>query len=125
MPTAGLPTLIELDYVEPNPNGSFRACINCVFWARSSRCAVHAPSLRVAAEAVCSQYIFGAPSNIRRSLPLAPLDPHFTGLIKTKEGGSACANCAWYNSDASRCMRADGSPKVSALGCCDAWKQAR
>jgi hypothetical protein len=122
MPAAPPPTLVELDYVAPTPDREARVCGNCVFWGRDRRCAVHAPSLPVDIMAVCSQYIFGEPSRTRRSLPLAPLDPHFTGLVRTRMG-SACTTCSWYG-EGSRCRRAAGTPKVAALGCCDAWHEA-
>lgn len=124
----GLPTLLELLYVGPNPDGSRKKCGNCWKWAMDQRC------LEVEGEIkegqVCSLHIYGKPQDKMVDMGQALLSRARAGLIETPEGeGTSCDNCKYYQAEESLCRRArepdspDPGTKVDPKGCCNGWDQ--
>lgn len=129
VPEAGRPELWGVVYGEPNHNGERKNCLNCVFWATSQQCALHAPEVYISAAAVCGYHVPGSPSNTRPDLPgLEPLKPMLSGL-SVVPAGTSCDSCRWYevkevdSGDCHAVDTPDGMPaSVSALGCCARWE---
>jgi hypothetical protein len=122
---AALPKPWGVLYARPNPDGNRKACGNCFMWAKTERCWIHAPGLKVPADAVCGYHVFGPPSDARPEIELlAPVDPAYSGL-EVVEGGTSCDVCRYYETEtpsSGRChaVRDDvgAFAEVEAMGCC-------
>lgn len=97
-----LPTLQEVGYCPPNPDGSRQQCRNCFLWLSAKvECAVHDPSVIVPPDAVCGAHIYGKPQDqiddsarlLRERLQ--PLTPELSGLCQVN-GGASCDRCTMY-----------------------------
>jgi hypothetical protein len=118
---ARLPTLPEVTYAAPNPEGSRKACRNCVFFATADQaCLIFAKDVTVKPTMVCGYHVPGSPGKDWIKLPLDPQDPKMAGMIPTKDGTS-CDLCTYY--DVGRCRGVSGPNKVQAKGCCTRWSQ--
>ncbi len=130
-PEASLPTPSEVLYSAPNPNGTRKACINCVLYIPRTRvCAIHAANVGVHPNAVCGYHVFGEPNgNTLKRVNMLPVDPKTSGLVRTT-GGTSCDSCAHYTPmgqtqgvcDAVRGFDAEEpQAHVESLGCCARW----
>lgn len=136
MERASLPTLSEVLYTPPNPNGMNKMCGNCVFYAYAQkRCFLHSPSLAIDTAAVCGYHVY---SQVQRRVWLeAPnlqvVTPQQSGLVQTQGAGAACDNCEYYaakeGENDGECMATvdgTGLPSlVEGKGCCARWNVRR
>ena len=127
---ASLPTLPEVMYTQPNPDGSAKACRNCVMYAtQRGQCYLHDPGLSIRPNAICSYHVYcPTPMRIFTSvIPMRPLQPDESRLRDT-EGGAACEGCCYYagGDEKGECMAAVGEwgepAKVEAKGLCSRWE---
>ncbi len=131
---APLPTLSEVVYTPPNPDGSNKACKNCVFYATGrGQCYIHSPGLTIAPLAVCGYHVFCfAPMRIFTSVvKMLPLTPEQSGLIETT-AGTSCDSCCYFaaskgegqNGECMATVDEHGMPAaVEAKGCCARYDQ--
>lgn len=123
----GLPTLDQVLYARPNPDGSRKACENCMFWARSNQCAIHSRDLTIGASAICGYHVFGQPTKVREDRGQDPIEPELSGLAQVP-GGTSCDTCRWYEGRAAGglCNAVSngegGRASVDAKGCCARWQ---
>lgn len=129
------PSPDQVLYVKPTGTGEGRLCRNCVLWdASGQRCVIHKKSLRVNAEMVCGYHVYGKP--LARWIDFSgiePVDPNLSGLVQVSEPGTACGNCAAFESAGDRttaglCLGVGTEVKngwkpaqVDAYGCCSRW----
>ncbi len=123
-----LPTLSDVVYTPPNPDGSRKLCNNCCLYVRPAfRCILHAKSQVVIPHAVCGYHVFGRVLEAQPAGFLAlALTPQQSGLIPTT--GTSCDRCVWYEPTRGKAggvchgAQEDGEPApVEALGCCSRW----
>jgi len=125
--TVPLPTLADVLYAKPSPDGSRKQCANCMMWMPEGRqCAIMASSYLVPGDAICGYHVFGVPKDHERAAGMVPIDPAMSGFEQVR-GGTSCDNCAQYDSKGSTChavVGADGSgnARVAARGCCTRWR---
>lgn len=123
----------EALYARPNPDGTRKACQNCVQWVESAeQCLLMDEDVVVPAEAICGYHVFGKLSDgvaemILQQRTIAPIDPEFSGFDTA--GGTSCDRCAHY----AAMSPADGKCKllldpdedtdftVEPLACCAHW----
>jgi hypothetical protein len=125
------PTLSDVVYATPNPDGSRKACANCFLYIGAvGRCVIHAPDLPIRPSAVCGYHVFGVPlEEMPPMIEVEPQDPALTGLINAH--GTSCDICTWYErktKDRGIChgvIDDKGAPAgVQALGCCARWARS-
>lgn len=124
-----LPRQVDCCYTPPNPDGSKKACANCVMYATGDRsCYIHDPNLPIDEMDVCNYHVFGQPMvSFEKRLPMLPLQPEQSGLIST-EDGTSCSSCVHYDTVHSRCFALANEfhndyAEVEPLGCCTLWEQ--
>ncbi len=136
------PTPADVLYVAPTGTGEGRLCRNCVLWdSGGGRCVIHRKSVRVNATMVCGYHIYGQPLASWVAFPgIQPVEAATSGLIQVAEPGTACGNCAAFESAGGRstagmCLavgevvRGSWAAKpgswrpaqVDAFGCCTRW----
>lgn len=119
------PTLAEVLYTPPNPDGSTKSCGNCVLYETARQtCYIHDPKLIISPEMVCGYHVYGEPmERFEYRLPMLPVTPEQSGLVLV-EGGTSCSSCKYYDQLESQChaTQNDGEPPfVDPLGCCARW----
>lgn len=84
-------------YRHPNPDGSRKACRNCIMWvSEEDRCVIHARGQEVDASQVCGYHIFGQPMVKWMDHPgIQPVTPDISGL-RNAGGGVACGSCRFF-----------------------------
>lgn len=94
---APLPKAWGVLYRHPNPDGSRKRCVNCVFWVPSKGlCTLHAADIRVDAQDTCGFHIFGEPAdNWNMFSGIQHVKPEMSGL-RDAGSGVSCANCKYY-----------------------------
>ncbi len=125
-----IPTLSDVLYQPPNPDGSRKRCDNCCMFlpnGLSPRCFIHAADKFISSQMVCGYHVYGTPMAVHprvgRAVP--GVEPELSGLIWTL--GTSCDRCVWYQAedeDTGLCMsvrEGDGPAEVEALGCCARW----
>lgn len=126
-----LPTAAEALYASPNPDGSVKACRNCMMWSRDERCSIHAADLRVKGSQVCGLHVFGDAMPERMAHPgMKVVVPEESGLISTPDGaGTSCGGCQHFSptsKEGGLCAAVttedhqDMLP-VAKMGCCARW----
>jgi hypothetical protein len=128
-------------YVHPNPDGSRKACRNCIMWvAGQDRRVVHEKNLPITAEHVCGYHVYGKPMRRWTDHPgIDPLDPNLSGLDMVP-GGTSCDICREYlpaprvfpaaeeGVVMGRCQVVIDQNRMPApvdpLGCCARWVRA-
>ena len=92
----GAPKLADMAYARPNPDGSRKSCLNCVFWARGGACGLFPPGTYIPGDAFCSRHVFGTPGDEALFLPgVAHLSPDAAKLVQVP-GGASCDRCDCY-----------------------------
>jgi len=82
-------------YRHPNPDGSRKACRNCIFFiVEKDRCALHSPDLKVTDDLWCGYHIFGPPTG-RPHEGMQTVTPDISGL-RPVGAGAACGGCRFY-----------------------------
>lgn len=129
---AGLPKTWGVLFAYPNPDGSRKACANCLMWVRTQTCMVHEPTLAVPMNAVCGYHIYGEPHLEREHdhKKVQFLDPELSGLEQVP-GGTSCDRCKWYEPQMPNqglcnavLENESNSPAlVEALACCARWEK--
>ncbi len=125
---APLPFAWGVLYRHPNPDGSRKACKNCMMWVSGEdACMIHDRGVDVPASFVCGFHVYGAPVEKWMDHPggREPVQPELSGLREAGSGVS-CANCRYYqprNGEAGLCLavaKEDRRPPqpVEALGWC-------
>lgn len=94
---APLPFAWGVLYRPPNPDGSRKRCVNCIFWVeRELRCVLHEADVQVDAQDTCGFHIFGEPATKWDLYSgIQHLKPELSGLREAGSGLS-CANCKYY-----------------------------
>lgn len=128
------PTLAEVLYSPPNPNGTRKACMNCVLWfASDENCLIHDMDVVAPADAICGYHVFGSPmpGAYVQHPGMMPVTPELSGLIQVT-GGTSCDRCHWYRKRSGTegtCVavreldgESDTDALVSGLGCCTRWE---
>lgn len=84
-------------YRHPNPDGTRKACGNCIMWVSGEgRCVIHERNQPVAADQMCGYHIFGVPMEKWMDHPgMQPVTPDISGL-RWVGPGAACASCKFY-----------------------------
>lgn len=126
---APLPEAWGVLYARPNKDGTFKQCLNCVFYSLRQSCAIHEPEVVVPPDATCGYHVHGRPSSEPLKLGvLGPVPPELSGLQQVA-GGSSCSRCRWFErSGAGRgiCLAVldqHGAPAmVEEKGCCARWE---
>lgn len=123
-----LPETWGVLYAHPNPDGSRKACENCMMWITSGECGIHEPGLAVPRNATCGYHVFGMPMDERMEHPgIQYVDPMNSGLEETEEGTS-CDICRHFevtdgNTGICHAVALDGIPAdVHPRGCCARWE---
>jgi hypothetical protein len=127
-PAAPLPLPNGALYRDPNPDGSRKACANCIMWsATSDQCVIHSPDVPVTRAMMCGFHVFGQPMAKWMDLPgIDYVKPELSGL-RLAGPGVSCASCEFYraqNGQKGLCMGVskpeDRKPPVpvEALGWC-------
>lgn len=95
--SAPLPKVTGALYRHPNPDGSRKACRNCIMWVSSeNRCAIHGKDQAVTGDLVCGYHIFGTPMEKGMDHPgMQAVTPDVSGL-RPAGPGVACASCRFY-----------------------------
>jgi hypothetical protein len=138
---APLPTLAEVLYCPPNPDGSHKMCGNCFAYATGKgQCYIHDPTLVIRPTSICGYHVFCfAPLKMFTSLvKMQPVKPEFSGLQQT-EHGVDCDGCKYYaetgeatdagevSHEVGECLAtcdSMGMPgRVEAKGACARWKR--
>jgi hypothetical protein len=130
------PTPADVLYVEPNPDGTRKACGNCWKFVRTGACLeVLGP---ISPTQNCGYYVFGVSQDAELSVQVFKCSPELAGLIQAPPGGTCCGNCKAYQPGdygsptptdkklaEGRCsMVQDGEGNdavVRELGCCSRW----
>lgn len=130
-----LPRPSDVLYAPPNPDGSRKRCLNCMFYADVDvRCIVLGRDVEVTGDMVCGLHTFGAPQMYTTALGTggeARAQPEELGLIVAPIDGTSCDGCTFYtaNDPVSGTCRAVadefGQFRVAALGCCARWQPAQ
>lgn len=123
-----MPSLAEVLYSDPNPDGSRKNCKNCVMMAsQTNECYIFDPEFKVKPDWVCGYHVYGEQMReFRYRLPIHPAIPEKSGYVEAKEG-SSCDLCKYYDKidqDSGKCAAVYESGKpatVAALGCCTRW----
>lgn len=121
---ASLPTLPELLYAFPNPDGEGKKCGNCVSYARGDqRCFIHEPSLKIADNQVCGYHVNGEPvERFDRTPKMDPVTPEFSGLVTTLDGAYCGVCCHFSMGECNAAQEEGGFARVEDLACCARWK---
>lgn len=84
-------------YRHPNPDGTRKACGNCVFWdSADERCVIHPLNVEVKASFWCGYHIFGKPLESWVHFEnIQPVTPDLSGLIDAGPGVN-CGSCKFY-----------------------------
>jgi hypothetical protein len=84
-------------YRHPDPDGSRKACRNCVlFVSDEDRCVIHHRDQEIDAAQLCGYHVFGTPMKTWMELPgIQPVTPDISGL-RWVGPGAACASCRFY-----------------------------
>jgi len=119
------PTLPQVLYTEPNPDGSAKRCGNCYMWVdngkrNGNQCIIHEKSLDVDSNQICGYHIFGKPRDGWRIINLDPVNPKYSGLKRAKSG-AICGNC--QNFIGGRCQAVREKAKVHPKGGCVLWEK--
>lgn len=123
------PSLADVLYVEPAPDGAHRNCKNCVLWVPvMEACTIHGSAVDVTEDSVCGYHVFGPPSKQWKDFKgIQVVNPKFSGLIHAK-GGTACENCRYYNpieEEEGVCSAVFKKERTNAhvhpKGCCTRW----
>ncbi len=97
IPPGPLPTYFEAVYKKANPDGTRKACSNCIMFVKGeNKCVIHPKDLTVRAHYWCGYHIFGEAMKKWMDHPgMQPVDSAFSGL-RLAGGGLACDNCVYY-----------------------------
>lgn len=118
-------------YLEPKTDKDrkdFAQCGTCfMFMPGKERCSIFPEDFKVVAEASCSLYVKGQPSDHQAFHP--PVDPKAAGYVK---GQVRCENCKWLDPGKKCGFFAylnekmsdtfDIDETVDPKGCCNAWE---
>jgi len=129
---APAPTPAGVLYTHPNPDTSQKRCENCMLWARTDQCLIHAPHVQVTAGLVCGYHVFGSPHEEFEEHGADPVDPELSGLCDPGPEGASCGRCRWFTQGAAGGLcRAVSDPytgkppvPVEAGGCCARFELA-
>lgn len=128
---AALPTLREVAYTSPNPDGSRKNCLNCTLWAMEPElCLLHGPDVLAGADFVCSYHVYGRPAQKLEYRPQqAYLDPECSGLTQASQG-STCDRCRYFETRGMgdgicrAVIGEEGEPAiVQAFARCSRWEE--
>lgn len=117
-------------YVPPAPGFTRRSCDNCCLWITpGDECDIHAPDVKVVADATCGYWVGGTPLKKRSDRKILHVLPEFSGL-ETVKGGTHCGNCKWFKKgDGAEGLcqvvanaKRDGHQEVHEDGCCALWE---
>lgn len=128
---APLPLPPEVIYRHPNPDGTRKACRNCVMWvATQNLCTIHGPDISIRENEYCNYHLYGAPA-AKMGMDMDFVTPDLSGL-KMAGGGLSCDVCVHFRESdkpgAGNCVAVrnpdTGKPPahVEALGICSRQK---
>ena len=115
-----------------NPDGSRKACRNCIMFVVEESCIIHDRSINVTPKHTCGYHVYGKPMDAWMDHPgIQPVDPAISGLEYVPQG-TACDNCFFYEGTRQYgyrglCHQARDPKDVSkhatveARECCAAW----
>jgi len=127
----------EVLYADPNPDGSRKACLNCIMWVSDNaiedgaKCLIHEKSLQVEGNMVCGYHVYGEPMDKWMDHPgITPVQPDMSGLILAPYGTS-CDICLFFvagRGTSATCLAVNSDTHevdafVEALGCCSRWAE--
>ena len=130
-PKSKLPMAWGVLYAAPNPDGSRKACRNCMMFSMDNRCSIHDADLEVTPQHTCGYHVYGVPMDVRMEHEgLMPVDPKMSGL-EVVAGGTSCDICRHIIGDeedgANACAvvaTPEGTPQpVAPRGCCARWEK--
>lgn len=128
-PPPPAPTLPQVLYSRPNPNGEPKACGNCFLWVRAGACLLYDRKVQIGAQAWCPHHVYGQPHDAWEPHHIRPLDPR---LIRRSPGGVACDACVHYEPTAlegglcfGTMAQLGGPGRVEAKGACARYSPIR
>lgn len=130
MARAPLPFAWGVLYAKPNPDGTPKACANCMMWSfGDQKCSIHPAKLHVPANGICGYHVYGSPMPQRmHHANMDPVDPNLSGFAIV-DSGTFCGNCIYYEGDDEEGVchgvaKADREPPqpVQFMGCCARWE---
>jgi len=127
---AKLPKPWGVVYDSPNPDGSRKACGNCMMYIteKGGLCAIHGPDVRMTPDRICGYYVYGKPMEKMMPMPgMKPVDPKFSGMNRAP-GGVSCDVCIYYvkkDEEKGLCRAVQGEDggfaEVQAMGACSRY----
>jgi hypothetical protein len=119
-----LPSLEEVMYAPPNPDGSRKSCGNCWKFVTTGSCVEVEGD--ISEDQVCGYHVFGTPFAAAPPSGADKMSQAVSGLI-TKRGGTSCDICKAYDPGDAKGGHCKGVQKggklavVQARGCCGRW----
>lgn len=124
----GLPTVGDVLYSRPNPDGTQKKCGNCWMWCMDKRCLI--VEGEVMDHQTCGYHVFGTPRPAWYDVGAEMVMQELAGLTVGDPDGTSCATCVHITPD-SKCLavrKSVDSPEladVEPLGCCTRWTSGK